>query len=43
MDFNDYRNSSNNWFSFFSGFYSKDAIIEFAYLKGNTVGYYAAS
>ena len=23
-------------------FYSKDAIIEFAYLKGNTTGYYAA-
>ena len=29
-------------FPFFSGFYSKDAIIEFAYLKGNTAGYYAA-
>ena len=29
-------------FPFFSGFYSKEAIIEFAYLKGNTVGYYAA-
>ncbi|MDC1224163.1 NADH-quinone oxidoreductase subunit L [Pelagibacteraceae bacterium] len=29
-------------FPFFSGFYSKDAIIEFAYLRGNTVGYYAA-
>ena len=27
---------------FLSGFYSKDAIIEFAYLKGNTAGYYAA-
>ena len=25
-----------------SGFYSKDAIIEFAYLRGNTTGYYAA-
>jgi NADH:ubiquinone oxidoreductase subunit 5 (subunit L)/multisubunit Na+/H+ antiporter MnhA subunit len=25
-------------FPFLSGFYSKDAIIEFAYLKGNTVG-----
>jgi NADH-quinone oxidoreductase subunit L len=29
-------------FPFLSGFYSKDAIIEFAYLKGNTSGYYAA-
>ncbi len=28
-------------FPFLSGFYSKDLIIEFAYLKGNTVGYYA--
>ena len=26
-------------FPFLSGFYSKDAIIEFAYLKGNTTGY----
>ena len=25
---------------FFSGFYSKEAIIEFAYLKGITLGYY---
>ena len=30
-------------FPFLSGYYSKDAIIEFAYLKGNTVGYYAAT
>ncbi len=30
-------------FPFFSGFYSKDLIIEFAYLKGNTVGYYACT
>jgi len=29
-------------FPFLSGYYSKDAIIEFAYLKGTTLGYYAA-
>ena len=29
-------------FPFLSGYYSKDAIIEFAYLKGNTIGYSAA-
>jgi NADH-quinone oxidoreductase subunit L len=29
-------------FPFLSGYYSKDAIIEFAYLKGNTTGFYAA-
>ena len=29
-------------FPFLSGYYSKDAIIEFAYLRGNTAGYYAA-
>ena len=29
-------------FPFFSGFYSKDAIIEFAYIKGNTAGILAA-
>jgi len=30
-------------FPFLSGYYSKDAIIEFAYLKNNTIGYYAAA
>ena len=30
-------------FPFLSGYYSKDAIIEFAYLKGSTVGYYVAA
>ena len=30
-------------FPFFSGFYSKDAIIEFAFLRGSTLGYYASS
>ncbi len=29
-------------FPFLSGYYSKDAIIEFAYLRDNTTGYYAA-
>ncbi len=29
-------------FPFLSGFYSKDAILEFSYLRGSTVGYYAA-
>jgi NADH-quinone oxidoreductase subunit L len=28
-------------FPFLSGYYSKDAIIEFAYFKGNNIGYYA--
>ena len=30
-------------FPFLSGYYSKDAIIEFAYLKGSSVGYSAAA
>ena len=30
-------------FPFFSGFYSKDAIIEFAYLRGSSLGYFASS
>ncbi len=30
-------------FPFLSGYYSKDAIIEFAYLKGTNIGYFAAS
>jgi len=30
-------------FPLLSGYYSKDAIIEFSYLKGSTIGYYAAT
>ena len=37
------RNISSYWISFLSGFYSKDAIIEFAYLKNTSVGYYASA
>ena len=29
-------------FPFLSGYYSKDAIIEFAYIKGSNIGYFAA-
>ena len=37
------RHLGINWISFLSGFYSKDAIIEFAYLNNSTLGNYAAS
>jgi NADH-quinone oxidoreductase subunit L len=30
-------------FPFLSGYYSKEAIIEFAYLRGSTIGYFAAA
>ena len=30
-------------FPLLSGYYSKDAIIEFSYLKGSTIGYYAST
>ena len=30
-------------FPLFSGYYSKDAIIEFAFLRGSNLGYYASS
>ena len=30
-------------FPFLSGYYSKEAIIEFAYLKGTTVGYFSVT
>jgi len=30
-------------FPFLSGYYSKDAIIEFAYLRGSTIGYFASA
>ncbi len=30
-------------FPFFSGFYSKDAIIEFSYLHGSSIGYFASA
>ena len=43
MVINDYWNSCFNWFSISFWLYSKDAIIEFAYLKGNSIGYFAAA
>ena len=38
-----FRNLGINWISFLSGFYSKDAIIEFAYLRNSTLGNYAVT
>ena len=37
------RNTCINWLPFLSGFYSKDAIIEFAYLKNTSIGNCAAA
>ena len=39
---NDHWNIGINRFSFLSGYYSKDAIIEFAYLSGSNLGNVAA-
>ena len=42
-DINVSRYFSSYRISILSGFYSKDAIIEFAYLKDTSVGYYVSA